>query len=72
MVMPRKRDARWSKGERFGVERQHRDWIEIRVEGSTRGTLLLRRGMLGLEGHCRKVWHGEWGIVGRNGIVCVG
>ena len=56
MGMPRKCDARWSKGERFGVverERQHGGWIEMRVEEGIRGTLLLRRRVLRLEGHCR-------------------
>ena len=48
VVMCRKRDARWSKGERFGVlerERQDGCWMEMRVEESIR--------MGGLEGHCR-------------------
>ena len=56
VFMPRKRDARWSKCEKFGVverERQHGGWIEMRVEKSIRGIFLLRRGMPGLEGHCR-------------------
>ena len=54
--MPRKRDARWSRGERFRVverERQHGGWMEMRVEESIMGRLLLRRGMRGLEGDCR-------------------
>ena len=48
VVMCRKRDARWSKGERFGVlerERQDGGWMDMRVEESIR--------MGGLEGHCR-------------------
>ena len=55
VVMRRKRDARRSEGERLGVverERQHGGWIEMRVEESIRGNLLLRRGMMGVEGHC--------------------
>ena len=75
VVMRRKRDARWSKGERFGMaerERQHGDWMEMRVEEIIRGGLLLRRGRRGLEGDCRQIWHGEWGFVGKKGIVCAG
>ena len=56
VVMPCKHDARWSKGERFGVverKRQHGGWVEMRVEGSSLGTLLLRRGMEVLESDCR-------------------
>ena len=56
VVMRRKRDAGWVKGERFGMverERQHGGWMEMRVEESVRGSLLLRRGMRGLEGDCR-------------------
>ena len=52
VVMRRKRDAGWSKGERFGMverDRQHGGRMEMRVEESIRGSLLLRRGMEGLE-----------------------
>ena len=75
VAMRRKCDERWSKGERVGVverKRQHGGWMEMRVEGSILGTLLLRRGVRGLESDCRYVWHGKWGKVGRNGTVCVG